>query len=103
MANSTYYYQHPNVTQTESFFTSYSSNVTQGMWGPSLIGIIFMTTFLALLTRYPIDKSFAASSFVTMIGTVMLAGLGVVGTVEIIGALMLLLLGIILGGGDRTV
>lgn len=103
MTNTTYYFQHPDVNQTEEFFTSYTSNVTDGMWGPSLIGMIFMMTFLALMTRYPVDKSFAASSFVTMIGTVMLAGLGVVGTVEIIAALMLLLLGIVIGGGDRSV
>ncbi len=71
-------FQYPNVSNYQELM-QYNNTITNNMFGPVLLLIIFMVCFIATKgNRYSTGTAFTFASFTTMISSTMLAIIGIV-------------------------
>lgn len=90
-----------DVDKPSNFFLEYIDQITNGAWSVSLPMLVFAVTYLGLNDYNP-RKAYAAASFSTLITTVLLLGLGVMGSEALIIAILLVVLGVVINGGQRV-
>lgn len=101
MNNSDLMFERPeNVDQPSNFFLEYIDQLTNGAWSVSLPVMVFALVYLGLNDYNP-RQAYGAASFATLITTVMLLGLGVMSSEALIIAILLVVLAVVLNGGQN--
>ena len=70
-------------------FLRFGNDVTNGTFGPILLGMVFLVVFIAMKPYYPAQKVYAAAIYVTMLWGVALRILGAINDFWIISLVIL--------------
>tara|TARA_R100001530_G_scaffold126465_1_gene95307 strand:+ start:434 stop:724 length:291 start_codon:yes stop_codon:yes gene_type:complete len=71
-------YPQPNITRPYELFT-HTNTITNGMFGPITLTGIFLVALLSMLSKTgDLPKSFAASSFITLVMCILLMTTGLI-------------------------
>ena len=89
-----------SIDEPSSFFLDYINTITQGTWALALPMLVFGITYLSLNDYNP-KKAYGAASFSTLITTVFLLALGLLGSEALVIAVLLVIVAVVMnrGGG----
>jgi hypothetical protein len=101
MSNSTVFSRPTDVETPTNFFIDYINEITGGSWSLAISSIVFSVVFLSLNRRTSARRSYAGASFALLINTVILVGLGGLSSQALIIAILLVVLAVVITGGNR--
>jgi len=89
-----------NVSGPVDFFIRYLDQITGGAWSPAISIIVFGVVFLTLNERNSVEDSYTAASFSTLVTVVMLVALGGMSSQALVIAIMMVVIGVVVSGGN---
>jgi len=89
------------IEQPTDFFLHHINDITGGLWGVGIPIIVFGVVYMSL-NDYDPRKAFGSASFATLVTTVLLLGMGVVGSEALIIIILITVLAVVMNrGGGR--
>lgn len=90
-----------DIETPTNFFIEYINEITGGSWTLAISSIVFSVVFLSLNRRTTARRSYAGASFALLINTVLLVGLGGLSSQALIIAILLVVLAVVITGGNN--
>lgn len=91
-----------NVTGFNDFFFDYANKTLfSGLWGEMILMMVFCISMLSMM-QFGVRRPFVASSFLTWVSSVLLLILGVVGSLELTITTTLVVISLMVVGGEDT-
>lgn len=89
-----------NVDSVTGFFLEYIGTITNGVWPIAITFISFSVVYLSLNDYNP-RKAFGAASFTSFLVVTLLVAMGAFESQALIIAILMIVLAIVINGGDN--